>query len=260
MIDAFQEKEIYLREAFQNGSISEETYFSMVKQLEEKRRKSKRFFFTRNLKLLFYPLVIIGSIVLYILVIYVFTFPDHETVESLNNLPDPVQTPASSRVWKKIWGKEVTIDFVAEYELQGRVVASSSYMPWSVRWRLQPKDITVVWWFLANDEYLKHINWMSLNNRFVFAKFDGDSSWFNSVGWISAIGTHYSNNHLIPANGNIERLFHRIHRNDYIKITGYLAHSYWDSWEIGTSTVRTDTWDGACESIYVTDIKWLNEK
>ena len=71
----------------------------------------------------------------------------------------------------------------------------------------------------------------------------------------------YSNSHLIPSNDKIKKQIKKIKKNDYIQIEGYLVHVdadtkkgyfFWDS-----STTREDSGDGACEVIYVTDVKWL---
>ena len=54
----------------------------------------------------------------------------------------------------------------------------------------------------------------------------------------------------------ITSLIKQIKKNDYIKISGYLINAYWDNSYLTTSTSRDDEGNGACEVVYVTDIKW----
>ena len=82
------------------------------------------------------------------------------------------------------------------------------------------------------------------------------------VGSVSDINRSSSNNHLVPSDSKIRSKIKKIRTGDHIKIKGYLVSIdgldedgntfYWDS-----SISRDDTGDGACEVIYVTDVKWL---
>lgn len=65
-----------------------------------------------------------------------------------------------------------------------------------------------------------------------------------------------SNNHLISNDETITSLIKQIKKNDYIKISGYLINAYWGNSYLTTSISRDDEGNGACEVVYVTDIKW----
>ena len=65
-----------------------------------------------------------------------------------------------------------------------------------------------------------------------------------------------SNNHLISDDETITSLIKQIKKNDYIKISGYLINAYWGNSYLTTSISRDDEGNGACEVVYVTDIKW----
>jgi hypothetical protein len=59
----------------------------------------------------------------------------------------------------------------------------------------------------------------------------------------------------------VKRLLRWIKKGDYVQIKWYLVALTWDKWyNLRSSLVRDDTWDWACETILVTDVKWLKEK
>ena len=61
-----------------------------------------------------------------------------------------------------------------------------------------------------------------------------------------------SNNHLISADDFIRRQVRKIGIGDQVRVRGYLAgYSSPGVGKRGTSTTRTDTGNGACETIYV---------
>ena len=74
-----------------------------------------------------------------------------------------------------------------------------------------------------------------------------------------------TNNHLIPSDNKTRKLVDYIKEGEFVNIEGYLVNikvigkngSYfvWD-----TSTNRSDSGNGACETIYVTNVVWLKEE
>ncbi len=60
-----------------------------------------------------------------------------------------------------------------------------------------------------------------------------------------------SNNHLLSDNEDIRDRVQKIRIGDQIRVQGYLASYESPGGLRGTSTTRTDTGDGACETIYV---------
>ena len=70
-----------------------------------------------------------------------------------------------------------------------------------------------------------------------------------------------SNNHVLAASALLFNQLRRVQRGDQIYLKGYLAeysHSNGKFYR-GTSTCRTDTGNGACETIFVTDFKMLRQ-
>ena len=68
-----------------------------------------------------------------------------------------------------------------------------------------------------------------------------------------------SNNHLIPANEGIGKVIMALRKGDQVHIKGYLVNYREAKWsgERTTSTTRTDTGNGACEVIWVQEVKIL---
>jgi len=183
-----------------------------------------------------------------------------EKVSRLNFLESPVQTEASGETSVRIYGTNVKLTYVAEYTISGRVLITQSFSG-GTKGRLSPVDVALAWDFLADTQVDSKITWGIPKSRFYsFAVSDG--AWLNRVGGPNVIISNSANNHLIPADNKIRELIGLIEAGDYIRIEGYLVNVYWEAgfgsyyaWD--TSTTRTDTGDGSCEIIYVTDIKWL---
>ncbi len=80
----------------------------------------------------------------------------------------------------------------------------------------------------------------------------------------SIIDGQSSNNHLIPNDDAVREKIHNIKEGDYVRIEGYLVNIYGQKndghyFKWNTSTTRSDTGNGACEIIYVTNVVWLQK-
>ena len=72
------------------------------------------------------------------------------------------------------------------------------------------------------------------------------------VAWDAFNMQQLSNNHLISDDEYIRKQVQKIRIGDQIRVRGYLAgYTAGGGSKRGTSTTRTDTGDGACETIYV---------
>lgn len=72
--------------------------------------------------------------------------------------------------------------------------------------------------------------------------------------------TKISNNHLLTDSKRLAKQLRDVRIGDQVRFRGYLAeysHNHGFPFKRGTSTVRTDTGDGACETIYVEDFEQL---
>ena len=199
--------------------------------------------------------------IILILIVDFFTVDkEYVYIDDLTNISAPIQSEASGGFDLKKGSWNVDITYVAEYEVSGKVVNIHDYKGSSLNDKLSPVDVGLTWGELANDN---QVRWYSTGNRFLYWKASYEV--INKLGGEDIISEQYSNNHLIPANDEIEKLVKEIEEDDYVTIKGYLvnmyatksdgSYRYWNS-----STSRKDTGDGACELIYVEDVKWLKEK
>ncbi|HSQ34518.1 MAG TPA: hypothetical protein VLQ89_00865 [Candidatus Binatia bacterium] len=169
-----------------------------------------------------------------------------EPVQTRENVPPPF------RVKKNKLTYIVTPLF--HYELSGLVVSqhrSDSLLDVSHRrWQdyLNIKDLCVVWGKnIRSGVYRKMKFW---NRDFTcMCEFpDGETAALFS-------DRHLSNNHLLCADKALSRRILAVRPGDQIYFRGYLA-SYSqpaNQFERGTSTVRDDSGNGACETVFVTD-------
>lgn len=201
-------------------------------------------------------------IIIFILVIIHFnTNKPYEEVITLRNPSQPIQTPSSDAISLPFMGTYVTIEYLYEYDLYGRVVNTFNYVGYNMENQISPKDITVSWGSLANEENNSQLDFYVPKPRFVSWR-SSNQTWTKSMG--NMINNQFSNNHLVPANNEIKKLINLIKEDDYIHIKGYLVHikyterNLYYSWK--SSISRYDNGPGACETILVTDIKWLKEK
>ena len=175
-------------------------------------------------------------------------------------LRDPLQTqegfPAPFRVTQKKATYVVTPLF--SYELSGLVVSqhrSDSFIDISHRrWRdyLNIKDLCVVWGRnIRSGVYREMTFW---NRDFTcMCKFPDEKT----ARLFS--GSHMSNNHLLCADKRLSRLILKVRPGDQVYFKGYLAVYSQPANQFlrGTSTVRDDVGNGACETVYVTEFRIL---
>ena len=70
-----------------------------------------------------------------------------------------------------------------------------------------------------------------------------------------------SNNHMLADDKYLAKKLRSVRIGDQIHFRGYLAeysHNHGFAFKRGTSTVRTDTGNGACETVFVTDVRILS--
>jgi hypothetical protein len=82
----------------------------------------------------------------------------------------------------------------------------------------------------------------------------------SDAAWRAFDITKISNNHLLTDNSQLAKKLKSIRIGDQIHLTGRLAsyrHFSGNGFARGTSTVRTDTGNGACETIFVSEVNVL---
>jgi hypothetical protein len=147
-----------------------------------------------------------------------------------------------------------------KYELHGMVVSRHDSDAWwdyiHKEWndKLNVADLCVVWGNNASSGAYRDIEFSS--GQFV-CNFQTSSNEAYAAFDQSAI----SNNHLLSADPRLARKMRDVRVGDQIHFTGYLAeysHNHGFAFKRGTSTVRTDSGNGACETVYVEDFEILH--
>lgn len=146
----------------------------------------------------------------------------------------------------------VTLHKRAEYEISAKVAVKYRYADKYFS-KIAPLDLALIWGKVADKQYKKYFKF-SQSVRFAFYEYSYDCSLPKKY-----ISTHFSNNHLIPANKNIKKaLIFLTKKNKNIYLKGYLVDvNGWikgKNFSANTSLRRDDNWGGACEIFYVTKV------
>jgi hypothetical protein len=173
-------------------------------------------------------------------------------------MEDPIQKDISS---KKIIIKQIDNEYTckiyprASYKMTVKIKGINTINFTDPDWRkkLSKYDLGVVWGKLADKYYDEYIDYSQINRVLVYTCTSNiDLS-------LSYISTHLSNNHTIPANDNVLKGIASLKEDDICYIEGKLVdfEIFKDNKIIAfmdTSLVRTDSGDGACETMYIEKI------
>lgn len=169
---------------------------------------------------------------------------------------DPVQGPANGSVQTKAAGYDMTIKFLASYDIKALVVHTHDYKSGDYSSQLAPRDLALAWGPVAEYNNRIDFHW-SQSNRWYYWQVN-DVKELDPVGGVKGVETHSANNHIVPANDEIRKELMKVKAGDSVEIIGYLVDIHgtkedgsWASWT--SSTSRNDTGDGACEIIYATE-------
>jgi len=147
----------------------------------------------------------------------------------------------------------------ASYAITARVlnVTDNNYNLHDEAADLSPVDLTLGWDFMA-DKRVSHQLWIIEGGRFAWMfppkelyRYTPDKQLIR----FSQTYSHWSNNHIIPANDRVNSLVKSLHRDQIVTLTGALVtvvipnDIHWNS-----SMSRDDVGDGACEIMYVEDV------
>ena len=173
---------------------------------------------------------------------------------------EPLQTrenlPAAFPVTKKKVLYTVTPLFT--YELFGLVVSqhrSDSLFDISHgRWQdyLNIKDLCVVWGKNIRSGVYRKMKFWNRDFTCMCSFADQETARLFSA-------SHLSNNHILCADEKMSGRILKVRPGDQIYFKGYLVNYSQPAnrFSRGTSTVRDDTGNGACETVFVTDFKVL---
>jgi hypothetical protein len=163
---------------------------------------------------------------------------------------DPVQTAVSNPVsWQK---EDFTITPLAEFRIKAFVLSTNSYSLGKES-DLSPIDLALGWGQMSNQAIVDGLE-ISQSNRWYKWKAE------TLVIPASEINTHSANMHIIPANAEIEETLGKLYKGCIIEMKGYLVSVKGnDGWHWQSSLRRDDTGGGACELVWVEELRIVNE-
>lgn len=158
---------------------------------------------------------------------------------------DPLQTPYKGEsVIINSKNDRYTLSPVATYEISAKVVSIRKY---NDDMAVSPVDLCSVWGQMADERGISY----SQSERYC-TYYYGSVPSFGEYYML----THFANNHIIPANGNVSNAINSISVNDKVILKGFLVdvkNEKGNSWK--TSLTRYDSGYGGCEIIYVTRVR-----
>jgi hypothetical protein len=167
------------------------------------------------------------------------SYPGRELV-----LEQPLQTSTNESPFEY---KGVTITPLAKFTINARVLSKKDYSDGKES-TLSPIDLALGWGPMSKSEQLKHIR-ISQGGRWY--------SWYTETNIVSrkSIEENSANMHMIPANSDILTTLEKAQRNQQVEIQGFLVECSSGTWKWRSSLTRLDVGDGACEVIYVTNVR-----
>lgn len=164
---------------------------------------------------------------------------------------EPAQTPTREAPFDaKLNDVVYHVEPEYSYDITGMIVSfrhheNNSRMHRLANDHLNMLDVCVVWGDNATNAQLQKLNfWNGIFTCNVETR--------DQAAWDSFNMEQLSNNHLISDDPEIRDQVKKIKVGDQIRVQGYLAgYSSPGVSKRGTSTTRTDTGNGACETIYV---------
>lgn len=178
----------------------------------------------------------------------------------ISGIGEPVQEETTGYTEIDVGGYEVSVYKLYTYEIEALVVHTKNYYGFEFSQKLVPKDVALAWGDVAKYNDTVNFHWHQGQRR-CYCRLNEED--LNIVGGLDYVMSHFSNNHLIASDKSVKRKIKKIKKGDHIILTGFLVnidaenengkYYLWD-----TSTTRDDSGDGACELIFVTDVKWLD--
>jgi hypothetical protein len=166
-------------------------------------------------------------------------------------LTEPRQSSASKRPFDVAFNSvDYRVEPEYDYDITGMIVSyrhhdDNSRMHRLANDHLNMLDVCVVWGDNTTTAQLDKL-------QFWNGIFTCNVKTRDQVAWDSFDMNQLSNNHLISNDDRIRDRVKDIKIGDQIRVRGYLSgYSSAGVGKRGTSTTRTDTGDGACETIYV---------
>ena len=209
------------------------------------------------------PLKSLNKLVFYasLMLLLASCWQRNEFPEDLSVAPALLAPPIQRAVNTKSFtvtnnGTDYRIEPRYEYDLHGLVVSYahhngnySLHRVWNDH--INVADVCVVWSDNANGADLNRI-------KFWNGKFTCNYQTDDAGVWKRFREDRISNNHLLTDDSHLRKQIKQVRIGDQIRVRGWLVnYSNDEGFSRGTSTTRTDTGNGACETIYMKDFQIL---
>lgn len=171
---------------------------------------------------------------------------------------EPVQRPDQTAPFQVVSHQiTYTISPLFSYDLSGLVVSKHNADSW---WdyihresndHINVTDLCVIWGNNARNGAYQEFTFFN-------QQFTCNIETRSEAAYAAFDQTAVSNNHLLTVDKRLARLMRNVRVGDQVHFRGYLAvysHHQGFAFRRGTSTVRTDTGNGACETVYVEDFE-----
>lgn len=175
-------------------------------------------------------------------------------------LEEPVQVEVSRQPIQVAVGEiDYQIKPLYKYDLHGMVVSKHNADTWwdflHKEWndKLNITDLCVVWSNNVRSGSYREIDFSS-------GQFTCNYQTSSSEAWAAFDTTAISNNHMLSADPAVARKMRDVRIGDQIHFSGYLSeysHNHGFPFKRGTSTVRTDSGNGACETVFIENFEVL---
>jgi hypothetical protein len=174
-----------------------------------------------------------------------------------STLQEPIQKPTSKKVFRiNVKDIEYTVRPMAEYEISGVVVSRYDTSTWwgymhrELMDHLNVVDLCVVWGANLVSDNFTQLNYSS-------GQFTCNVGTKSDAVWNAFDPNSLSNNHVLTDDPRLRKLLRSANPGDQINLKGILAeysHKQGQGMNRGTSLVRDDRGNGACETIYVQSV------
>lgn len=169
-------------------------------------------------------------------------------------IPDPVQTNLAEAGTITVAGEEgdVELSLLAEYAIEGVVKSKKKYSDYPAQ--VARYDFALAWGDLNKEEIDEYIKY-SQSGRWCHYRYSLECPVNQEY-----ISSHSANVHLIHKDEDILNKIKRVRKNEYVQLKGYLVNVNFKDGPWKSSLTRTDTGNGACEIMYVTNIAVRGEE
>lgn len=202
------------------------------------------------------------------IVIFIYSYSQKDKLPKKEEIlpglyQEPIQTETEKPPFKVDRGGIIyDITPLFNYELYGLVVSKHNSKSWldyyHEEWKdfINLKDVCVVWGDNVETEVYQELKF---HNGSFTCYIDSKSGVDKTAVFQKFKDSALSNNHLLSENDIINQKIMRAEEGDQIYLKGYLVQYSQDEFKRGSSVSRTDTGNGACETIYITDFEIIKE-